>query len=202
MKKIRLTGFVFLLFIVQDSLSQNFDHVKSGHFKKTVEFNLWALEDSYNVRSKSDEEIRAFGYYNAPVEFYCHFIGGEGPLLSTCGFQVKRDSTDKTYIIDIKRLTHEIKSITIPVSDQFKEKLHRKMTLLIEKFRVIGDPSIIMHGSDITFRTVVGDEVWSLRIYAPMDKALQMGNICLIMIEDAEENKFDEAKYIKLLDKY
>jgi hypothetical protein len=92
------------------------------------------------------------------------------------------------------------KSKTLLISNELAEKLHSKMAALIDNFKATGIPPIFVDGYEVTFRTVVENEVWSLKIHIPQRNALIMANLCRQMIEDADVNKLDEIKYITLLD--
>ncbi|MDR2087525.1 MAG: hypothetical protein LBP72_10200 [Dysgonamonadaceae bacterium] len=91
-------------------------------------------------------------------------------------------------------------SKTFRISNEFVEKLHGKMAALIDNFKAIGIPPIAFDGYEVTFRTVVENEVWSLKIHMPQKNALLMANLCRQIIMDADINKPDETKYIELLE--
>jgi hypothetical protein len=81
------------------------------------------------------------------------------------------------------------------------DRLYGKVLALINGFRGEGIPLGIAGGDSVTFRCVVGDEVWTLRIHVPQKRALQMSNLCRQIIEDAMTgNEFDEWKYIRMLE--
>ncbi|MDR0864784.1 MAG: hypothetical protein LBO74_07620 [Candidatus Symbiothrix sp.] len=93
MKKIFITYFLWIIFI-PFTISQNV--INSGLFLKRVESNLLA-HTLYNSQSKGDIEKLFFGNFNAPVEFF-YAPSFEDNL----GFRVMRDSSDTSYIIEIK----------------------------------------------------------------------------------------------------
>ncbi|GHT69999.1 hypothetical protein AGMMS50239_37700 [Bacteroidia bacterium] len=74
------------------------------------------------------------------------------------------------------------------------------MAALIDNFKAKGVPPIIMDGYSVTFRTVVEDEVWSLKIHLPRGNALKMSDFCKQIILDADTSKLDETKFIELLE--
>jgi hypothetical protein len=111
-----------------------------------------------------------------------------------------REEFNRLYVID---------SLSLPVSDRLAEKLYNKTVLLIDRFKARGLPPIMHDAHNVTFRTVVDDELWTLKIRIPSwmlktDKskgnAFSMADIYRQIIEDVKDNKFDEAKYIQLLD--
>lgn len=98
------------------------------------------------------------------------------------------------------RLIH-IEGLSLAVSKQFTEKVHQKTVSLIDNFKAQGLPSDFPHHArNVTFRAVVGDELWSLKIRMPKGNALTMDDIYRQIVEDVKDLKFDEEKYIKLLD--
>ena len=89
------------------------------------------------------------------------------------------------------------------VSDQFVEKLHKKMVSYIHNFNAKGVlSSIISDGYSVTFRTVVGDMVCSLYIHMPQEKSLKWSDFCRQIIDDAIAGNFDESKYMSELDTF
>jgi hypothetical protein len=95
----------------------------------------------------------------------------------------------------------KIETLSYPISDQFARKLYIKMVSLIDNFKAKGVSPIILDGYIVTFRTVVDDEVWSLKIHVPQGNALKMTDICLkIMNDNIEAYTFKESEYTKLLD--
>jgi hypothetical protein len=92
------------------------------------------------------------------------------------------------------------KSKTFRIKSKFAEQLHDKMAALIDNFKATGIPPIILDGYEVTFRTVVESEVWSLKIHMPQKNVLMMTNFCRQIIADADAGKPDEMKYIELLE--
>jgi hypothetical protein len=90
---------------------------------------------------------------------------------------------------------YKVETLSFPISERFAEKLHQKMVLFIDGFKAKGVPQLIMDGHSVTFRTVVDDEVWSLRIHVPRGNALKMADFCRQIITDAKANTFEESKY-------
>ncbi len=99
-------------------------------------------------------------------------------------------------------ILYNIKGFSLVVSDQFKDKLYHKTVSFIDNFKAKGLPPHFHDGHEVIFRTVVDDELWSLKVYMPSYKILKMADIYGQIIEDVKNNKFDEAKYIKLLDDF
>ena len=96
----------------------------------------------------------------------------------------------------------KVEILTLPVSNQFVEKMYEKMVLFIDNFKAKGVPPIISDGYRVVFRNVVEDEVWSLNIHMPQGDALKMADLCRQIITDAKENQLDEAKYISVLETF
>jgi len=226
MKKTLLIILIFKLFIVA-AFAQDGDLIRgASHFTKTIEYNLARDLDrrhgnGYNLKSKNAIEKKFFGDFNAHVEFFSYQPSEDLPPgkkeVEHSGFRIMRDSLDKNYVLQVKHLFKDVDSISIFISDSFADKMHKKMSSLIHNFKARDTLSIVFDGYKIIeqnlmsitgsvlrvhFRTVVEDEVWSLRIYEPNGNALKMSDICKRIITDAEKNIFEEAKYIKLLDDF
>lgn len=87
------------------------------------------------------------------------------------------------------------------VSKEFAEKLHDTMVMLNTNFKGEGVPPVILDGYIVTYRCVVGDEVWTLTIHIPNGKAQLLYDICQQIITDANNNEINESKYIEQLDR-
>ena len=62
---------------------------------------------------------------------------------------------------------------------------------------------VMEDGNEVTFRSVVDDEVWSLKIHEPRGAALKMTNICIQLFKETNiNNTFNEAKYSELFDNF
>ena len=110
------------------------------------------------------------------------------------------EAINSKYFEELPKL-YKIKTLVFQISDQFADKLHKKMAFFIENFVVKDLPHVINDGYDITFRTVVEYEVWSLSIHVPQGKAEKLSDLCRQIVKDAIDNKLDESKYISILDK-
>ena len=256
---------MFSNFFILMLFSQNSDHSGEGFFTKTIEYNRIASTETndYNQKSKSDVEKLLFGDFNAQFEFFYDpsFPGyGNDDSEVQSGFRICRDSLDKRYILQIKKISNyevarskaaEFRSIGIsslsipdesrkqiaehnmemrskyanelqkhltveiisyPISNQFAEKISKKMSSFIHNFKASGSAidinkdgritiKIIEDGYYVTFRTVVGSEVWSLKIHEPTGNSLKMSDFCRQILKEANDNKFNEENYTKLLDK-
>ena len=91
-------------------------------------------------------------------------------------------------------------SISFKISTDLSQKLYSKMVMLINNFRAEGILSIISDGHAVTFRCVVKDELWTLNIRIPQNKALLLSEICEQILVDVKANEFNESKYFKSLD--
>ena len=181
--------------------SQQGDHVDGGEYLKRQEYNL-GMGGACNLDSKSDIEKQFFGFLNSPVEFFFAAsvdVATESPR----GFRIMKDTLDqKTYIIEVIRIIDKEKNIkrnSFTISDQFALLMHQKMVSIIQNFRGSGKPPLIMHGYRVTFRNVVKDEVWSLKIHEPQGRALKLTELCRQIIYDACNTKLNEQRYIKIL---
>ena len=99
-----------------------------------------------------------------------------------------------------KHFKVEIQSI--PISDQFAEKLYKMMVSFINNFKAIGIPPITLDGYSVSFRAVIADEVWSLGIQMPGGNANTMANLCMKIIIDANADKFEESTYLSVLNNF
>jgi hypothetical protein len=101
---------------------------------------------------------------------------------------------------EAKLVLYNIESRSFPISNKFAELLYKKSVSLIYKFKAIGIPLGIEDGYSSTFRTVVDDEVWSLKIHLPQGKALKMSDLYRQIINDGRNNQLDETSYIRSLE--
>ena len=108
----------------------------------------------------------------------------------------------------------ETETLPFPISNQFAEKLQEKIQVFIGTFeeevtlpeteRLCTETgrliiSFVRGGHTVTFRTVVDDEVWALRIRNPLNRAREFSNLFRQIIEDAKADEFDEEKYLSTL---
>ena len=98
-----------------------------------------------------------------------------------------------------KHFKVEIKSI--PISNQFADKLYKMMGSFIDNFKAKGVPPSAVDGYSVSFRTVVADEVWSLGIHMPRGNADIMTNLCMKIIKDANSDQLDESMSLSDLNK-
>lgn len=180
-------------------------------FRKTVENNfindviveLPDREDGmYNLRSKSATEMRFFGDFNAKVEFFV------APSFDpSAGFRVRQDSLNNTYRLEIKffpvknkqteATTGEISVQTVKISKEFVDKLHDRVLSLISTARAVGKPRNSFDGTDVTFRCVVDDQVWTFttKNSRPESGVANLTDICTQIISDLRNNDFEESRY-------
>jgi hypothetical protein len=180
---------------------------------------------SYNLESKTAIERLFFGDINAMVEFYIEpslEASLAGPFKGAYGFRMVKDSLDTFYIIEIKYISNwkEVTSklieavpyidiydkrhvnrydagdISCPVKDEFVNKVYGAISSMIKNFVMKGEPAGILDGYTVTFRCVVGDEVWTLTCHVPDGELEQLTEVCKHLIEDIKNNNFDELKYI------
>lgn len=108
-------------------------------------------------------------------------------------FAKQNEEMLKLYVLDL---------LSYPISNQFAEKTYEKVVSLINNFKAKGVPPTMVDGYSVTFRNVVDDEVWTLRIHMPQGNALKMADLCRQIITDARANKFYEQKYISVLNSF
>ncbi len=94
---------------------------------------------------------------------------------------------------------YEVETLSLPVRD-LGDSLYHKFFTLIDNFKAEGGAGMAFDGYSVMFRTVVGDEMWTLSIHIPQKRVLRMTNLCLRIIEDARAGEFDEGKYIRMFD--
>lgn len=95
---------------------------------------------------------------------------------------------------------YQVKPKSFKISELLAKKMHSKIISLIDSFKAEGIPPIILDGNEVTFRCVVGNELWTLTIHSPQRKALQLSDLCKQIITDSNNNKLNESAYLKLLD--
>ncbi|MDR3245228.1 MAG: hypothetical protein LBT50_02205 [Prevotellaceae bacterium] len=77
-----------------------------------------------------------------------------------------------------------IVSKSFPVKDALVEKLYGTISSAIKDFVMKGSPAGIMDGYSVTFRCVVGDEVWSLTIHQPDGEMKQLTDFCQQLLKE------------------
>ena len=112
----------------------------------------------------------------------------------------KREERVKHYKINTK---------SIPISASLVDRLYAKTVVTIDTYEPVvnivssnnpfRDAKISYDGYTTTLRSVVGDDMWTLSIQPPIGEAEKLSDIFRQIILDVENNCFDEAKYIKML---
>ena len=109
-----------------------------------------------------------------------------------------------------------VSSLSFPINQSLAERIQEKLKTFISVFEEENPfPPIrsfseelgywiesrveVVGGDSVTFRTVVNDEVWSLWIHAPRNKALEFSTLFRQMIEDAKVGEFNEERYMEIL---
>lgn len=95
---------------------------------------------------------------------------------------------------------YQISTITVPISDTLAEKLHATTSSAIDTYKSAGKLAMFYDGYQATFRTVVGEDVWTLSIHCPMGYIEKLSDTFKQIIADVEANTFDEIRYTKLVD--
>lgn len=96
---------------------------------------------------------------------------------------------------------YKVQTKSIPITDSMAKALHSKFSILIDNFKGIGRPGIVLDGEITTFRCVVGDDVWTLTVRSTQGESQALSDLCKQMITDAQAGQFEEAKYLKELGK-
>ena len=192
-------------------------------FEISIEDN-WQ-DNQPNLESKGELERLFFGDFNAPIEFF--FESSQGTRSSLRIIRDSLDLSyvlEVNYISSFEWVQRrnegacfdlfEIETLSFPISNQFAEKLQEKMQIFISTFeekvtfpeteRFCKESNRLtmyfpVGGSTVTFRTIVDDEVWALRISIPLNRAREFSNLFRQMIEDAKADEFDEEKYLSTL---
>lgn len=123
------------------------------------------------------------------------FISSEGMDLIR---EHNKEALRSVYSDDLYK-PYRPKSKLFKISNELAEKMHRKTASLIEAFKADGIPSMINDGYVMTFRCVSGNEIWTLTIHEPQNKARRLADIYMQII-NTYDNKTDESQYLKLLD--
>lgn len=189
------------------SISMSFGQSITGRFLKRLENNYidntivqkpdGRIDGRYNFDSKTALEKRFFADFNAKVEYFVN-----PTFRPIVGFRIYLDSLDASYLLEVKtkeRKSDTIVSRIIPVSDTFADSVYVKTINTIETFKAIGKPAMIFDGDMITFRCVVGAEVWTFTIHQPEGNTQKVSDLFRRMIADVEAGTFDETKYLEAL---
>jgi len=183
-----------------------------GNFNAPVEFFFEpSFSGSYGFRMVRDtlkksytlefKQVANFREAQKEAESKYPSIGVSDPFLpkdtlDQIGKQ-NRENGIKRYE-EMKNLC-KIESRIFSISDQFAAILFKTMVSVIDNFKARGVAAGILDGYSVTFRTVVDDEVWSLRVHMPNGNALKMCDICKQIFTDANKNELNESLYIKNL---
>ncbi len=89
--------------------------------------------------------------------------------------------------------------LKLQISKEFAEQLHKRTSMLIENFKGAGVPLNITDGSEVTFRCVMDDELWTLWIHCPQGQVRRLSEFFGKIIADGYDNQFDESTYLNLL---
>lgn len=226
MNKVFTIG-LFLSLLITFAFSQDGIHAREGRFLKRIENNMYG--GHYNLVGKRDFEKRFFGDFNARIEFFDepYFEEASGFRIVRRGslytlevkyvsdFQLvekmfedklksawaSNNKVDIQKISEEKKNSYRIATRSIPISNQFAEKLYEKIASFIVNFKAteVDHPDIVpicMDGDPVTFRTVVNVELWSLWIACTQGNTRKMADLCRKIVTDVRTNKFSELKYI------
>jgi hypothetical protein len=94
---------------------------------------------------------------------------------------------------------YEVTNQSVCVSNLFAAKLHETVVAAIDNFVGKEEPAVIMDGYEVTFRCVVGMEVWTLIVHLPKDEILQLTDICKQLIDDIQSGNVDESKILQTM---
>ena len=104
-----------------------------------------------------------------------------------------------------------VHTASVPVSDMLAERFKTAITDAIRRVKPVenktpksGDAiqivEIIKDGDNAIFRSVVGDQLWTLNYHVPEGEFKALSDLFRAMIADVEAGAFDEAKYLGILD--
>ena len=141
---------------------------------------LCSLEKKYPLRGLTIEEMSTISY-------------AEQEQIAASNREMTRQSSEERYEL------YEVETLIFPLY-HIGDRLREKLTALVVSFRAEGGQAMDSDGYTATFRCVIGDEVWTLCIHEPQRRALQMSNLCRQIIEDAQVGRFDEWKYVRMLE--
>lgn len=194
---------LFFLLIIPCRSAVNDD----GHFLKRIENNYannvivelsnGKTDGMYNFNSKSPMEKLFFGDFNAPVEYFV-----DPSFCPLTGFRIYPDSLGRSYLLETKtkeRGKNTITSHRIPISNLSAGTIHTKTMDMIDTFTAKGKPDAISDGDIVTFRCVVQNDLWTFTIHQPSNKVKVLSDLFRTMIADVEAGRFDEAKYLDML---
>ncbi|WP_080905147.1 hypothetical protein [Parabacteroides sp. Marseille-P3160] len=164
----------------------------------------YILEVKYITNFKEAEEVAGMKYpLSGPPTSTFGSKPGEKPLTSDEKKLLEKQGKERFKNNKEERIRlYNVKGLSFAVSDQFAEKLYNKTVSFIDNFKAKGAIPLIFDGYSVSFRTVVGDELWSLNIHMPKGNAFKMATIYKQILEDAKKNIFEEDKYIRLLNDF
>lgn len=123
----------------------------------------------------------------------------------------KRDEMNRVYAENVQQRRQEEKknqteydilSKEISISKAFAVQLHETFIYLIKNYDNKGPSITQFDGSQITFRCVVENELWSFTIGRAFNEIDELTYICNEIMQDStSENAFDECKYTQRLKK-
>ena len=147
----------------------------------------------YNYKKVMDELGKKYPIIGIPSELYNSI-----PQDIQDAINYKNQVTYKLRYED-KSIPFKVKTISIPISDEFADMLSKNITTGVKNFKAKGIQSFFTDGDCATFSCVVDDEVWSLWIHEPQKGMLKLSDICREIITDTQNNNFNESKYMMLL---
>ena len=186
-----------------------------GNFNATLEFFYGSDEGVFSgfriirdtLRMSYFLEIKNVSNYREAIKEAAAKYPPTMPAASAVQIDSRMSAKDSIDLREMQKKYFEernklfiIESHSFRISDKFAEKLYKEMVSIIDNFKARGIPPFINGGYSVTFRAAVEDnELWTLKIHVPTGNALKMSDICRQILKDANENKFDEKSYIKLL---
>ncbi len=83
-----------------------------------------------------------------------------------------------------------------PVTDAFAEKLYTKIVSSIATAQdELKSKDILVDGMAVTFRCIVGDDLWTFKYHGPEGEFLQLTELCTRIVNDIEAGTFKESSY-------
>lgn len=153
----------------------------------------WVLETKRfaNFREVEAELDREFPYRS--------ILYGEN-LSKTEEAEIQRQNREMMGRRGEERLKrYRVASCVVSLSDSLSSRLYERLTRAIDSYKSPGKLALFFDGDWVTFRTVVGYDLWSINIQAPEGELETLSDLFRAMIADVEAGQFDEAKYLERL---
>ena len=161
----------------------------------------WNLEVKYisNFKDVNEEMKKKYPTIDTPLKIPLPTTEEEREEVRK---QIEHNAAVRAQRKEESLALYKADALLFSISNQFAEQLYEKMVWLIVNFKGKGIPWIGFGGYNVSFRTIIDDEVWSLWIWCPQRNALKMDDLCRQIISDARANELNESKYITVLNSF